>query len=164
MFLFESAILMCSIMSSSALYSFHTHLRWDYQRTSAPLIDRHEIENDGDVQPALGQSYTSEETQAHNNGAGHVAPPDSLKKHIIQQVAQCGGIRRDGHFRGRIDGTTRNSQISLSSHPICCRLTLYGLPINTIRDFYLEFNKLKQRLVAFSSYRRLPNIQHEYTL
>ena len=36
MFLFESAILMCSIMSSSALYSFHTRRRWDYQRTSAP--------------------------------------------------------------------------------------------------------------------------------
>jgi len=33
--------------------------------------------------------------------------------------------------------------------------TLYGLPINTIRDFYLEFNKLKQRLIASFSYRRL---------
>ena len=34
-------------------------------------------------------------------------------------------------------------------------LTYYGLPINLFREVYVSFQKLRQRLLAFASYRRL---------
>lgn len=34
-------------------------------------------------------------------------------------------------------------------------MTYYGLPINLIREVYISFQALKQRLVAFKTYRQL---------
>lgn len=160
MFIFESAILMVSIMSSSTLYNLHI-IDGMINVAQRLIIDRHEEINgipedneadkeDADPSAADGQ----EEAVANRNGTGNSNQRTSLPKYLLQKIAS---VWRDQ----RITGTFIVELMALAAKFLfhlflfVSVFTLYGLPINIIRDFYLAFMKLKQRLVAFSSYRRL---------
>ena len=151
MFLFESTILVASVMSSSALYGIHV-FDGCLNVLQRLIIDekRHDDEN-GSTEEDRDQQ---EEDQERPEGRGREIARYSLPKYILQQVAT-------GWRDQRITATFMVELMALASkflfHLILfvSIFTLYGLPINIIRDFYMAFNKLKQRLVAFSSYRRL---------
>ena len=152
MFIFESAILVASVMSSSTLYGIHV---FDGCLTVLQrlIIDEkgHEDENGSTTEEDRDQR---EEDPESPEGRGRETARSSLPKYMLQHVAT---VWRDQ----RITATFMVELMALASkflfHLILfvCIFTLYGLPINIIRDFYMAFNKLKQRLVAFSSYHRL---------
>jgi hypothetical protein len=160
MFLFESAILIASIMSSSALYNIHL-FDGIINVCQRLIIDRHEVLEDDIENDEVGQGPShpanvdgQDAATGRNNGAEDISQRDSLQKCILQKIAS---VWRDQ----RITATFMVELMALSAkflfHLILfvAVFTLYGLPINIIRDFYLAFMKLKQRLISFSSYRRL---------
>ncbi len=156
MFLFESAVLMASIMSSSALYNIHI-FDGIINVCQRLVIDRHEvdIDNNEGAQGFDSQSATGNDAvQGNQVDEATRQREESLQKIILQKVAS---VWRDQ----RITATFVVELMALAAKFLfhltlfVAVFTLYGLPINIIRDFYLAFMKLKQRLIAFSSYRRL---------
>ena len=152
MFLFETSILMVSVTSSSTLYGIHV---FDgFLNVLQRLIIDGNIQDHGDDITGEHHDQSDEVPETQDGGHEQIAVRDSLQKNILQQVAS---VWRDQ----RITATFIVELMALASkflfHLILFAVvsTLYGLPINIIRDFYMAFTRLKQRLVAFSSYRRL---------
>lgn len=160
MFLFETAVLMTSILSSSTLYYLHMFdgLINIGQRL---ILEQHnigtnDVESDTVDQEAVESVNLNREDSRNGVGNGEAtdAAQNSASKFILQKVAT---VWRDQ----RITATFMVELMALAAkflfHLILfvAVLNLYGLPINIIRDFYMAFMKLKQRLISFSSYRRL---------
>lgn len=151
MFLFETAVLMASVTSSSTLYGIHVFdgILNVLQRL---IIDGNDQEHGGGRTEERHE--TEENPERQEGGREQIAVRDSFQKHILQEVAS---VWRDR----RITATFMVELMALASKFLFHLIlfiavsTLYGLPINIIRDFYMAFTRLKQRLVAFSSYRRL---------
>ena len=161
MFLFESAILVISIMSSSALYGLHL---FDGMLNVAQriFIDGNKPRNedggdDEDLQ--VGQDDAEQvpelpagHVQGQGQGQGHAN--NSLTKYAIQHVAS---IWRDQRITATffVELMALASKFLLHAGLFMVVFSLYGLPINIIRDFYMASIRLKNRLVAFASYRHL---------
>jgi hypothetical protein len=133
-------------MNSSALYGIHglDGLLNVLQRL---IIDRYERHG--------GHDEADETPDDHVRPAGDDIPAnDGLLKYVLQHIMS---VWRDQ----RVTLTFLVELVALGSKFLfhltlfIAVFSLYGLPINIIRDFYMAFNKLKLRLIAFSSYRRL---------
>mmetsp|Transcript_7988 Transcript_7988/g.15047 ORF Transcript_7988/g.15047 Transcript_7988/m.15047 type:complete len:684 (+) Transcript_7988:101-2152(+) len=155
-FLFETSVLMISIVSSGVLYGIHVfdgcinvlqRLIIDRHRETHPGDDDHvEVDENADVTDG-----PVDDPSQLPVGPEHV---HGLATQLLQRIAS---VWRDQ----RVTLTFMVELMALGSkflfHLILFAtvFSLYGLPINIIRDFYVAFNKLKQRLIVFSSYRRL---------
>ncbi len=168
MFIFESSILMASIMSTSALFMIHVYDSMLNMMQKIIVERKHPIyggdnpeddyEDDTgavavmDENPGVDQGESGGNSDGDRNRRGRRQPTMASK--LVQRLAS---VWRDQ----RVTVTFIIELMALAAkflfHLILFVVvfTLYGLPINIIRDFYLAFRKLRERLLAFASYRRL---------
>ncbi len=165
MFLFESSILMVSILSSSALSMIHVYdsmlnmMQKIIVERKHPLFGGDDLEEDheeGTAEVAAVTSEGPEESGANSDGdrPRRGRRRQTLASKIVQRMAS---VWRDQ----RVTITFLIELMALAAkflfHLVLFAVvfSLYGLPINIIRDFYLAFRKLRERLLGFASYRRL---------
>jgi E3 ubiquitin-protein ligase synoviolin len=144
-FLFEAAVLTASIMSSLTLYGIH------FFDGVVSVLQRYFLDKD------------EEKGNEHNESNGDVdavTPTNEVHAQLtIMQITiqKLATIWRDQ----RITATFFVELMALAAKFLfhlalfTVIFTLYGLPLNILRDFYMAFMKLKSRLVAFASYREL---------
>lgn len=151
MFLFETSILFTSIISNIALFMLHA-VDSMLNILQKVIVERHQTsddnENDGEEDPGDSVRAQNRTTSRSRDG----------KQSFIQRTVQ----RLASFWRDyRVTATFVIELMALAAkflfHLILFIVvfTLYGLPINIIRDFYLAFRRLRERLLAFASYRRL---------
>lgn len=150
-FLFEAAVLTASIMSSLTLYGIH-FLDGVITVLQKCFLDKKEEDEEGVKE--------EEESKESDDEVNPELPTNETHVHLtfmqiaIQKVAT---IWRDQ----RITATFFVELMALAAKFLfhltlfTVIFTLYGLPLNILRDFYMAFIKLKSRLVAFASYRNL---------
>ena len=163
LFLFEACIMLITVLNSHFLYSLHCMdgLVNVLQRI---VIVLDEIRDDVVVKVV--------EEEEENEVGEEPATATNAHTHTTQQQQQQ---QQQQHSRrriviGRISSkwrdhrATANFSIELMSlsAKFLLHLTLfftvfatYGLPISIIRDFYMAYLRLRQRLSSFVSYRRL---------
>lgn len=162
MFLFETSVLMVSVLSSGVLYSIHV-FDGCINVLQRLIIDRHETQPiDNDEVEGVDGNAVSPEGGSVDDGSQLPAGPehvrrlenDGLSKYLLQHVAS---IWRDQRvtLTFLVELMALGSKFLFHLTLFMAVFSLYGLPINIIRDFYMAYNKLKQRLIVFSSYRRL---------
>jgi len=153
LFGFEFAILLASIVSIQALYGLH-FLDGVVGLMQRIVLDKPD-ENDGDA----NQNDNEEEMQGNQQ-----FPPrnrqetDSfILKKIQAVIKQIAFFWRDhratASFAVELMAVAATFLFSLILFVVV--FTIYGLPINIIRDLYVAYSKLRSRLSSFASYRRL---------
>jgi E3 ubiquitin-protein ligase synoviolin len=161
MFLFETSVLMVSMLSSGVLYGIHV-FDGCINVLQRLIIDRHETHPDGHDDVQVDDNVVSPEggsvddTNRLPDRADAVRRPenDGLSKYLLQRIAS---VWRDQRvtLTFMVELMALGSKFLFHLTLFVTVFSLYGLPINIIRDFYVAYNKLKQRLIVFSSYRRL---------
>jgi len=148
MFLFETSVLFTSIISNFALFMFHA-VDSMLNVLQKIIVERQQVDYDNEGEDSGDNDRAQNHTPARSRGG---------KQNFIQRLVQCLASFWRDH---RVTATFVIELMALAAkflfHLILFVVvfTLYGLPINIIRDFYLAFRRLRERLLAFASYRRL---------
>lgn len=151
-FLFEAAVLTASIMSSLTLYGIHFFdgVISVLQKFFLDRENQEEEEENGEESDGKGP----------DDELNPVVPTNEVHTQLtfmqiaIQKVATAWRDQRITlTFFVELMALAAKFLFHLSLFTAI--FTLYGLPLNILRDFYMAFTKLKSRLVAFASYRDL---------
>jgi len=142
LFLFEAAIMLITIMSSYCLFMIHSidgFVNVVQRLTCSSSTETSEVET------AAATTTTATETSTTSA---------STHQKIIGQIAS---FWRDNRNNASFSIELMALAAKFLFHFILFIVVFatYGLPISIIRDFYLSYLKLRRRLTAFVSYRRL---------
>ena len=146
LFLFEAAIMLITVLNSHFLYGLHVvdGCINVFQRL---LSDDNEGNEDGETAQEQEQEGTPSSSQPNE---------ERESRHAIL-IGRLASFWRDNR-------ATANFSVELMALAAKFLLHLiyfgsvfatYGLPLSIIRDFYMAYLKLRRRLSAFVSYRRL---------
>lgn len=156
LFGFEAAILLASIISIQALYGIHI---FDGVVTLMQRIALDNLDDDCDGNPT-----------PHNTDEGTIGEEDQQSPQQNQQTNDSiifskfkAAIQRIAFFwrDHRATATFAVELMAVAATFLFSLIlfvvvfTIYGLPINIVRDLYMAYSKLRSRLSAFASYRRL---------
>lgn len=150
LFSFEVAILLISNMSSHSLYLLHVmdgvisilQRIVQTKRSDANIADSNEIEPDANVR--LEERDSSPRSQ----------PTVSKSTRIVNRITS---FWTDHYATANfgVELMTLAAQFLFHIVLFVAVLTIYGLPINIIREVYMSYQRLRTRLSAFATYRRL---------
>jgi len=157
LFGFEAAILVASIISIQALYGIHV---FDGVITFMQRVVLDKLDDDFD------DDSTQQNTDDGAALRGEVQPPlpenSEMKESII--LSKLKAATQNIAFFWRDHRATATFAVELMAVAamflfnlllFVVVFTIYGLPINIVRDLYMAYTKLRSRLSAFASYRRL---------
>ena len=157
LFSFEVAILLISIMSSHALYLIHvldgiiSILQRLFQTKRAETNEATSNENESD-----GNERT-EEREVHATDSDLSARSQPTVSPFARTVHRITSFWRDHHVTANFSVELMTLAAKFLFHLVLfvVVMTIYGLPINIIREVYMSYQRLRSRLSAFASYRRL---------
>lgn len=156
LFGFEAAILLASIISIQALYGIHV---FDGVVTFMQRVVLDKLDDDVDGEST--QKNADDEARE-----GEVQPPPLQNPETTDSIilSKFKAVIQNIAFFWRDHRATATFAIELMAVAamflfnlllFVVVFTIYGLPINIVRDLYMAYSKLRSRLSAFASYRRL---------
>jgi len=156
LFGFEAAILLASIISIQALYGIHIFdgVVTLMQRIALDKLDD-DCENDSPIQNTDEGTPVEADQQSPQQNQQTEDSIIFLKfKAAVQRIAFFWRDHRaTATFAIELMAVAATFLFSLILFVVV--FTIYGLPINIVRDLYMAYSKLRSRLSAFASYRRL---------
>lgn len=156
LFLFESTIMLISVLSCHCLYILHVldGVVNVVQRLSCGSDNGNDGINlsSGEVQEAVEQLEGNEDS--NNEASSSPSATTSRHKILIGRLAsKWKDSRATANFT--VELMSLSAKFLLHLILFIAVFSTYGLPISIIRDFYMAYLKLRNRLSAFVSYRKL---------
>jgi len=153
LFGFEAAILLASVLSVQALYNLHV-LDGVVTLMQRIVLDKGDSNDDTD---SVQENTNAENTGEEENPLGTPLVANEKKSVFRRTIQQMSFFWRDHRATATfgIELMAVAAKFLFNLLLFIVVFTIYGLPINIVRDLYIAYQKLRNRLSSFASYRRL---------